>query len=180
MQGRATTVVRALQSRRRMTPFSTSQSTLLLKLQCLPHALEKRRTSASCSSVSFTLMLYVEVTLCQCFVADRVSCMPQPLPCSRAACSKTVTATNVLLRAPPCLLFGLNWATASASASEIMELLDVIQLTLNLGDMYTNLDDRAHRGKYVYHLSGLVCYYGSHYALFTYNVEIQRWMMSVP
>eukprot|EP00035_Acanthoeca_spectabilis_P008230 m.150648 g.150648 ORF g.150648 m.150648 type:complete len:589 (+) comp14269_c0_seq2:115-1881(+) len=100
-----------------------------------------------------------------------------PLPCSRAACSKTVTATNVLLRAPPCLLFGLNWATASASASEIMELLDVIQLTLNLGDMYTNLDDRAHRGKYVYHLSGLVCYYGSHYALFTYNVEIQRWMM---
>lgn len=58
-----------------------------------------------------------------------------------------------------------------------MKLLDVVQLTLSLGDMYSNLGDVVHRGKYVYHLSGLICYYGSHYALFTYNLGIQRWMM---
>merc|ERR1712032_588426 len=92
-----------------------------------------------------------------------------------------ITVLRSALQLPKTFVLGLAWASPNATQDCVRALLDCIELDLDLANVFDRIGhpNSLHRDCRVtsalVRLSGVLCYYGSHYVVFWQSTELGGW-----
>lgn len=91
------------------------------------------------------------------------------------ACGEMMVHEMKVYHPPKVLTVGLSWSTVSIDSVELKVFMNVLSETLDICKVFPLVEYRGVESKLIYHLKGMVCFYGLHYVSIMYAAHSKSW-----
>ncbi|CAG9823814.1 unnamed protein product [Phaedon cochleariae] len=105
----------------------------------------------------------------------RAGGMGEVRKCSNV-CGTVIQVCRTLTNRPDILSIGLVWNSERPTFEHVMEVLSIVDTSLRVSDVFTNVVDQRWGEQTVHELVGMVTYHGKHYSTFFFHTELRIWI----